>query len=190
MKRRRLANSEQNLDQIPLEDNEESSQTTMASQYSNISPIPGSASSQAINQIANVNNSFTTNPNVNTSTQTSSIKEDIVRQSLTSKVWLYAKKSNDGKQASCTLCDFVCSCNSHSTSTIRQHLIIKHNKTDLINKSSTSNETTIPLSLKRELHQLCYYAIIKDGRSFNDLNKPGIKCLISKLCPGMYILFF
>ena len=44
----------------------------------------------------------------------------------------------------------------------------------------------ISQALKKELHQLCYSAIIKDGRPFNDLNKSGITALINKLCPGIF----
>ncbi len=76
---------------------------------------------------------------------------------------------------------FKCSCNSHSTSTIRQHLISKHNKTDLIIQSTSTStyKTAISQALKNELHQLCYIAIIKDSRSFSDLNKHGIKALLN-----------
>ncbi len=111
---------------------------------------------------------------------------------MVSKVWLYATKLDDGQQAACQLCDFKCSCNSHSTSTIRQNLISKHNKTDLIIQSTSTStyKTAISQALKNELHQLCYIAIIKDSRSFSDLNKHGIKTLLNKLCPGMFSKFF
>jgi hypothetical protein len=122
-----------------------------------------------------------------TSTEELSTAQVVNGRKLTSKVWLYATKLDADAQAACDLCDFKCSCHSHSTSTIRQHLISKHNKTDLIMKSSlNSSKRKISEALKNELHQLCYSAIIKDSRSFNDLNKGGIKVLLNKLCPGMF----
>ncbi|CAF4825681.1 unnamed protein product [Rotaria sp. Silwood1] len=130
-------------------------------------------------------NSNGTNTDISTVTSTPLSQQNIGGRKLTSRVWLYAKKSDDGQEAACLLCDYTCSCRSHSTSTIRQHLIIKHNKLDLILKSSSVlAKFKISEGLKNELHQLCYYAIIKDGRPFNDLNKIGITALINKLCPG------
>ena len=38
---------------------------------------------------------------------------------------------------------------------------------------------------KRKLQQLAINAIIEDGRSFNDLNKPGIKRLFNNLLDGL-----
>ncbi|CAF1176070.1 unnamed protein product [Adineta ricciae] len=115
----------------------------------------------------------------------SSTDQVVISRRLTSKVWLYATKLDATAQAACDLCEFKCSCHSHSTSTIRQHLISKHKKTDLIVKSSSrSSKSKISEALKNELHQLCYSAIVKDSRSFNDLNKTGIKALLNKLCPG------
>ena len=113
----------------------------------------------------------------------------LVLQILMSKVWLYAKKSDNGEQTACQLCNYTCPCHSHSTSTIRQHLITKHNKIDLILKSSRApSQLIISQALKQELHQLCYSAIIKDGCPFNDLNKSGITALINKSCPGIFFI--
>ena len=136
----------------------------------------------------NASSSNSTNPDIDSSAQTSSIKQDLVTRTPISRVWQYARKSDNGKQAACLLCDFVCSCSGHFTSTIRQHLISKHAKTDLVLPASNSNKTTsVPEALKKELHQLCYYAIIKDSRTFNDLNKIGIRTLINRLCPGTFV---
>ncbi|CAF3791041.1 unnamed protein product, partial [Rotaria sordida] len=138
--------------------------------------------------ILNSINSNETNTDISNATPTLLAQQNSGGRKLTSKVWLYAKKSDDGQEASCLLCDYTCSCQSHSTSTIRQHLIIKHNKLDLILKSSSVlAKVKISEALKNELHQLCYYAIIKDGRPFNDLNKMGIIALINKLCPGFWV---
>ncbi|CAF2863757.1 unnamed protein product [Rotaria sp. Silwood2] len=133
-------------------------------------------------------NSSETNTDISTSTPTPLSQQNIGGRKFISRVWLYAKKSDDDQEAACLLCDYICSCRSHSTSTIRQHLIIKHNKTDLILKSSSVHaKSKISEALKNELHQLCYVAIIKDSRPFNDLNKIGITALINKLYPGHWM---
>ncbi|CAF1610488.1 unnamed protein product, partial [Adineta ricciae] len=125
--------------------------------------------------------------NIDMSTQTSSLDKRSVNPNLSSKVWLYATKftdhDSDSQQASCHLCDYTCSCNSHSTSTIRQHLISKHSKADLVIEKQNSSKSKMSEALKQKLHQLCYAAIVKDSRSFNDLNKSGIKAVFKKLCP-------
>ncbi|CAF3450064.1 unnamed protein product, partial [Rotaria sp. Silwood2] len=135
--------------------------------------------------LSNISNSNETDSDINMSIQPSPLETNVGAKNLVSKVWLYAKKSDNGEQAACQLCDFTCLCHSHSTSTIRQHLIAKHNKTALILKSSrASSQIMISQALKQELHELCYAAIIKDSRPSNDLNKRGITALINKLCPG------
>ena len=62
-------------------------------------------------------------------------------QKFSSNVWLYATKSDDGCIARCNLCDYTCSSKSHSTSTIRYHLIHKHKKHDLVINQSSSTST-------------------------------------------------
>jgi hypothetical protein len=185
MKRKRLSKSEQKLTRILGYSDDEGDQLTTTSQE-NLPSISSSSDNSNINSSTlNTNNSNETNSDVNMSIQTPSLNQDFGGQKLVSKVWLYATKSDDGEQAACQLCDFKCSCHSHSTSTIRAHLISKHNKADLIIPPSTISKIVIPEPLKKELHQLCYNAIIKDSRSFNDLNKSGIKVLLNKLCPGI-----
>ncbi|CAF4049657.1 unnamed protein product [Rotaria sp. Silwood2] len=75
---------------------------------------------------------------------------------------------------------------SHSTSTIRYHLIRQHDKYDLIiSPSSSSSKSKVSQHLKNELHSLCYNAIIIDHRPFNDMRKPGLLAIFNKLCPGI-----
>ena len=104
---------------------------------------------------------------------------------ISSNVWLYAMKSDDNKQAVCRLCGFTCTTSSHSTSSIRHHLIRQHDKYDLIINSSPSKNASISERFKRELHDLCYNAIVMDHRPFNDLRKKGIMTVFNRLCPGM-----
>ncbi|CAF1545416.1 unnamed protein product [Adineta ricciae] len=103
-----------------------------------------------------------------------------------SNVWLYATKSEDGKTATCGICGFTCTTASHSTSTIRYHLIRRHNKVELIINSEpvSVEKSAISNRFKQELHNLCYNAIVMDHRPFNDLRKRGISLIFDKLCPG------
>lgn len=53
----------------------------------------------------------------------------------------------------------------------------------------TKNDKTInklSIDQRKKLHQLAVNAIIEDGRSFNDLNKPGITKLFDSLLDGMF----
>ena len=182
MKRKRLSKKNEDFDHTLDESSEESNPLTTTT-------TPSSAS--ATNLIDDPDpltydstNSNGTNPESTLVSQASSITPIIVGRTLISKVWSYAKKSDDGRKALCLLCDFTCSCDDHSTSTIRRHLISKHNKTDLVKEPSSSTEVTVSEGLRKQLHQLCYYAIIKDSRPFSDFSKIGIKALFEKLCPG------
>ncbi|CAF1458616.1 unnamed protein product [Adineta steineri] len=104
----------------------------------------------------------------------------------TSNVWRYATKSEDGKTATCHLCDFKCATSGHSTSTIRYHLIRRHNKTELIitTEPASAPKPAISSFYKKELHALCYNAIVMDHRPFNDLRKKGITMVFQKMCAG------
>jgi hypothetical protein len=55
-----------------------------------------------------------------------------------------------------------------------------------INPTKNTNATNkLSPDQKRKLHQLAVNAIIEDGRSFNDLNKPGITKLFNGLLDGL-----
>lgn len=198
---RKNSSKKRNLDQMLNidSDSEETQQvTTTQTSISSLTTKNLNANRNNDASVSTGNQWNSSHNDANTTEQRLSISKSSVGVKKGSEVWHYARKSQDGKQASCLLCDFVCSCHSHSTSTIRQHLISKHDKKDLILPPSTSGKSSFPEAYKKELHQLCYYAIIKDGRSFNDLNKTGIKALINKLYPGIpfsalrenFLLFF
>jgi len=142
--------------------------TSSASSLINISPVPLLINN---NPAAPSNNNYS------------------IGRKSSSNVWQYAIKSGDGKTAICQLCIYTCALVSHSTSTIRYHLIHQHNKQDLIiNSSSSSSSSTKPHiseQFKREVHNLCYKAIVIDHRPFNDLRKQGILAIFNKLCPGI-----
>lgn len=137
---------------------------------------------------SNTNNRTSLSSNLVNGTTTSSNALSTTGRKFSSKVWLYATKSDDGKTAMCNLCDYACSSKSHSTSTIRNHLIRKHKKNELIITESSSKSTPkISERFKREMHSLCYNAIITDNRPFNDFRKKGLLAIFKKLCPGMII---
>ncbi|CAF1169943.1 unnamed protein product, partial [Didymodactylos carnosus] len=80
--------------------------------------------------------------------------------------------------------DFTCKTPLHSTTHIRYHLTSIHKKYDLLtNPSAKSSKSLVSENLKRELHTLCYSAIVKDGRSFSDFRKDGILTIFNRLCP-------
>lgn len=182
MKRKRLSKKNEDFDHTLDESSEDSNLSTLTTTQTSATMINSIDNQNA--STSDTNNSNGANSQLTLSTQTSSNTPIIVGRSLVSKVWLYAKKSDDGQKAACSLCDFTCSCDDHSTSTIRRHLISKHKKTDLIKEPPSPKKVTISEALRKELHKLCYFAIIKDSRSFNDFNKTGIKALFNKLCPG------
>lgn len=111
--------------------------------------------------------------------------------SYSSKVWQYAIRCPDSNYSICCLCsdNKKISTNNGSTSTLRKHLISKHNIHELtlpIEKRKSA-KMFININRKRELHALSINCIIKDGRTFNDLNKPGIRKLLQELLPGRFI---
>jgi hypothetical protein len=185
------------LDEVDTEMDQSTTRTPRSHDVSTVDSTQPSNNNTLISTVSHSNvlvstsddDSNSTNLYANTVNKTSLSKDVINNRTTLSQVWLYAKKSDDSKTAACQLCDYVCSCSSHSTSTIRHHLITKHKKTDLVlNLSSNHSTSNLPKKLKKELKQLCYYAIIKDSRSFNDLNKDGIRALFHKLCPGKFII--
>lgn len=76
-----------------------------------------------------------------------------------------------------------------STSSIRRHLRLKHKiegfEEKHVDLSEQNNEfNQLSMDKKRALQSLAVNAIIEDGRSFNDLNKPGIAKLLNGLLDG------
>ena len=85
----------------------------------------------------------------------------------------------------CILC-LELSRKGQSTSSLRRHLRMVHRLKDFEEKTIKSTKknhliTGLSTDAKRKLHALALNAIIEDGRSFNDLNKPGILKLFNSL---------
>lgn len=83
----------------------------------------------------------------------------------------------------------VLSRKGQTTSSIRRHLRSVHKMDEFEEKHvdpSVTNNSFNQLSIdqKRKLQSLAVNAIIQDGRSFNDLNKPGIAKLFNGLLDG------
>ncbi|CAF5131060.1 unnamed protein product, partial [Rotaria socialis] len=76
-------------------------------------------------EIQNDNQSVTaaTTASNPTLASSSSTQCTITGRKSTSSVWEFATKSDDGKHATCKLCNYTCTSSNHSTSTIRHHLI-------------------------------------------------------------------
>ncbi|CAF2097932.1 unnamed protein product [Rotaria magnacalcarata] len=108
-------------------------------------------------------------------------KTNVKTWSRSSNVWQYVVRQPNSNYAICSLCTDKkrISANNGSTSTLRQHLILKHNIRELIlpnrPEKRTHSSSSINISRKQQLHELLIRCIILDGRTFNDLHKPGLK---------------
>ncbi|CAF1261123.1 unnamed protein product [Rotaria magnacalcarata] len=108
--------------------------------------------------------------------------------SRSSEVWKYAVRGHNSNYATCCLCDdhTRISTNNGSTSTLRRHLILKHNKHELVLPTAKRRraQSSIDRIRKQQLHNLSIGCIIRDSRTFNDLTKPGIRRLLQEVVPG------
>lgn len=107
-----------------------------------------------------------------------------------SKVWDYAIKLSD-QQARCLNCNSIVACKGHSTTGLRRHLRRCLNLSIFASSPSNSRnrsakEKSISPEVKRKIDMLVYQGIIKDGRSFGDLRKPGMMHLFKQLQPGKH----
>lgn len=116
--------------------------------------------------------------------------DDITTLSRRSTVWQYAIRNTNKNFATCNLCDDKkqISTNNGSTSTLRKHLILVHNLHHLAlpSKKKENSTSTITLNRKRELDSLLINCIIKDGRTFGDFYKLGLKKILHELVPGIF----
>jgi len=118
-------------------------------------------------------------PNITTN-ETTSVKS--------SQVWQYAVRCPDSNFSRCCLCpdNKKISTNNGSTSTLRKHLIAKHQLHELAlpNSKRKSIPSSISNNKKQHLHDLFINCIIRDGRTFNDFEKPGMKKILQEIIPG------
>ncbi|CAF2776273.1 unnamed protein product [Rotaria sp. Silwood2] len=135
-----------------------------------------------------IDESFTNNSTrISTITYESDTDDDQsieLRSSKTSSVWQYATRI-DKNFSQCDLCDKRISTSNWSTTYLRQHLIEKHNKTDLIlPHTQKNNKCKIVKNVRNKLHQLAVEAVIRDGLPFNVFKKPGLSKLLEEAMPG------
>jgi hypothetical protein len=107
-----------------------------------------------------------------------------------SKVWKYATRCPNSNYSICLLCpdNKKISTNNGSTSTLRKHLISKHQVHELI-LSRDKRKLVVPSinnKQSQQLHELFIKCIIRDGRTFNDLQKPGMKTVLQQIIPGEF----
>jgi hypothetical protein len=109
-----------------------------------------------------------------------------VPSSSKSLVWNYAARSESGK-AKCLKCNKEISYKDYSTTSLRRHLHTCQNLPIFASKRNTNGvQASIDTASKQKLNELVYKCIIRDGRSFGDLRKPGMARLLQEAIPGTY----
>ncbi|CAF3945505.1 unnamed protein product [Rotaria sp. Silwood1] len=115
-------------------------------------------------------------------------KTNLKTISRASQVWRYAVRHADPNYAVCCLCkdNKRISTNNGSTSTLRKHLIFKHNMRELIlpHQQRKCKYSSTNITNKKQLHELLISCVIRDGRTFNDFQKSGFKKVLQELVPG------
>ncbi|CAF1486168.1 unnamed protein product [Rotaria sordida] len=170
--------------------NHNQSQSLLSSQTRNKRKVPPIKNSKKGKRFKNSSNNKTT-------TTTTTIidsdddnndkdEENIDHQSNEpSNVWKYATRSRDKKFAVCTICTKRISTNNWSTTCLRRHLILKHDKYELIlSNEKTETTSTISPIVKENIHKLSVEAIIKDNLPFNAFMKSGLSKLMKEALPG------
>jgi hypothetical protein len=115
-----------------------------------------------------------------------------------SPVWRYFKRVtiNEINRAQCLVdgCSKILSMPNWSTSALYKHLRYVH-KIDNLKKRSNGRVIVgrvvhkLTRTKKKKLDHLALEAIIKDGRSFNDFNKSGLKRFLQYAIPGNNEIF-
>jgi hypothetical protein len=116
----------------------------------------------------------------------SATDQDDEEGQLKSNVWNYATKVSS-EEAQCVRCKCMIKTVCGGTSTLRKHLVTKHNLTHLILQKSQRRETkqsAISRERKIRLDYLANLAIYEDGRTFTDFRKSGIRKFLAEAIPG------
>ncbi|CAF4540658.1 unnamed protein product [Rotaria sp. Silwood2] len=125
--------------------------------------------------------SISTNNDLTTTTDETTLVQS-------SQVWQYAIRCPNSNFSICCLCpdNKKISTNNGSTSTLRKHLIAKHQLHELALPNNKRKRIAPSISNNKQqyLHDLFTKCIIRDGRTFNDLQKPGLKKILQELIPG------
>ncbi|CAF1384341.1 unnamed protein product [Didymodactylos carnosus] len=108
----------------------------------------------------------------------------------TLSVWYHVDKiPNNAHKAKCKLCSREYSRKGGNTTGIRKHLFYKHGIQEFMPKTSDPNTKLksgdkYSPSGKRRLNEIAIKCVVKDGRSFGDLSKPGLCELFDAIAPG------
>ncbi|CAF5063478.1 unnamed protein product, partial [Rotaria sp. Silwood1] len=165
--------------------NNEPTQTNSLSSYAASYGYDSDAELVEFREVQHQNNNNKTNSKSNENVSSDTTNETKLLHS--SAVWQYAVRDDNRNYATCCLCpdNKRISTNNGSPTTLRKHLIVKHNKLDLIlpNNKRKRNKTLFNPIKKQQLHHMLINCIIRDGRTFNDFEKAGIKKILQVLVP-------
>ena len=100
-------------------------------------------------------------------------------------LWTYMIKQEGGK-AKCKICNVLLSRKNGATSGLRKHLDRIHQIKPPENTTGKprSGSYRVSVDQKKKLDTLIISCIVEDGRSFNDMRKPGIMKLFNQMAPG------
>ena len=105
-----------------------------------------------------------------------------------SQVWQHAERCPNSNYSICLLCpdNKKISANNGSTSTLRKHLISKHQVHELALPNNKRKRIIASMDIKKthQLNELFIKCVVRDGRTFNDLQKPGMKYVLQQIIPG------
>lgn len=109
-----------------------------------------------------------------------------INSNSSSNIWDYMTKQIDHK-AKCNVCNTVLSRKNGATSGLRKHLFQVH-KIDSFKidnfESSRSKPKKISIDEKKKIDSLLINCIVQDGRSFDDMRRPGMLKVLKYLAPG------
>jgi hypothetical protein len=102
-----------------------------------------------------------------------------------SSLWNYMIKQANEK-AKCNICNTILSRQNGGTTGLRKHLHQVHKIQSFSTKSKKLRSKSCRLSSeqKKKLDYLIIKCIVQDGRSFDDMRRPGILKVIDYLLPG------
>ena len=105
-------------------------------------------------------------------------------EDLDTKLWSYMTKQNNEK-AKCNICNKIYSRKNGATSGLRKHLFKVHDMTafGVSSERSRPQLNAISPDEKKKLDSLLISCIVQDGRSFDDMRRPGILKVFNHFAP-------
>jgi hypothetical protein len=102
-----------------------------------------------------------------------------------SSLWDYMTKEEDEK-AKCNLCNVISSRQNSATSGLRKHLFQVHKVEpfSVISENPRSKLSHISAEERKKIDSLLLNCIVQDGRSFDDMRRPGLLKIFNHLTPG------